>query len=163
MIRDAESRDWPAILAQNEAWVHDLSPMDAATLDKFARTASYLRVVEREGEAVAFLLAFRRSGTHDGAVFRHFAADGGPDFFYVDRIIVDAGARMLGLATRLYDDLAAVARAAGAGRLTCEVNAEPPNEGSLAFHRRYGFREVGRMPHNRKTVALFEIPVRGPG
>jgi hypothetical protein len=29
--------------------------------------------------------------------------------------------------------------------LTCEVNLRPPNEGSLRFHRRLGFREVGRQ------------------
>jgi predicted GNAT superfamily acetyltransferase len=29
--------------------------------------------------------------------------------------------------------------------VTCEVNLDPPNPRSLAFHERLGFREVGRQ------------------
>jgi hypothetical protein len=37
------------------------------------------------------------------------------------------------------------ARAAGAAAIALEVNVDPPNAPSLAFHARHGFGEVGRQ------------------
>jgi hypothetical protein len=39
----------------------------------------------------------------------------------------------------MYEDLFAEAKAAGHLRVVCEVNIDPPNEGSLAFHRSMEF------------------------
>jgi hypothetical protein len=49
----------------------------------------------------------------------------------------------------MYEDLFAKAKAAGHVRVVCEVNIDPPNEGSLAFHRSMGF------------VALTDVVVKG--
>ncbi len=40
-------------------------------------------------------------------------------------------------------------------RLTLEVNAEPPNEASMAFHLGRGFVEVGTLGDDGKAVALL--------
>jgi predicted GNAT superfamily acetyltransferase len=50
-----------------------------------------------------------------------------------------------GLGRLLYDAVVDRARALGLGEVTCEVNLEPPNPGSLAFHRRLGFAQVGEQ------------------
>ena len=63
--------------------------------------------------------------------------------------IVAKDARGQGFARRMYEDLFAEAKAAGHVRVVCEVNIEPPNEGSLAFHRSMGFE------------ALADVAVRG--
>ena len=39
----------------------------------------------------------------------------------------------------MYEELFAEAKAAGHVRVVCEVNIDPPSEGSLAFHRATGF------------------------
>jgi hypothetical protein len=43
---------------------------------------------------------------------------------------------------------------AGYTRVCCEVNVEPPNPGSDAFHANLGFEEIGRafVPEREKTV-----------
>lgn len=69
------------------------------------------------------------------------------DAFYLDRVAFDASARRRGLGTELY---AAVedrirSRYPDVARLGLEVNCDPPNEPSLRFHSRLGFREVGRQ------------------
>jgi Predicted acetyltransferase, GNAT superfamily len=42
----------------------------------------------------------------------------------------------------LYRAVEDEARRQGASAVTCEVNLEPPNPGSLAFHHREGFRDL---------------------
>ena len=60
--------------------------------------------------------------------------------------------------------LAAAVLASGRSGLACEVNLDPPNPGSLAFHARLGFRPVGeaRDPRNGKRV-LYLCREAGPG
>ncbi|MEM7254064.1 MAG: GNAT family N-acetyltransferase [Pseudomonadota bacterium] len=65
-------------------------------------------------------------------------------FVYVDRIIVGETARGGGYAQALYQELFNVARKAGHTDVMCEVNINPPNPRSDAFHHRMGFVEVGR-------------------
>ena len=79
-------------------------------------------------------------------------------FVYIDRIIVAASARGQGLARMLYGDLFGAAQQAGQDRVVCEVNIEPPNPASVAFHAAMGFAGVGQATiHNgTKTVRYFE-------
>ena len=155
MIRDAIADDFPEILALNAASVHFLSPLDATRLRHLHVQAVYHRVVQREGKIAAFLLAFREGADYDSPNYRWFAQHHAR-FLYIDRIVVDAAARGLGLGAQLYDDILAFAAASGAGRLTCEFDLHPPNPASAAFHQRYGFREVATqwIGGNKKQVSL---------
>jgi hypothetical protein len=157
-IRDAQRRDWPAVLALNAASVELLSPMDAARLAGLAAAACHFRVVERGGAVAAFLLAFRKGADYDGAIFRLFES-WGEDFLYIDRVVVDAAHRGQGLAGRLYDDTVAFARAAKTRQLLCE--AHETNAVSLRFHARHGFRKAGRqrLAGTRKTVTLLRLEI----
>ena len=156
MLRNATKSDWPSILALNEESVHFLSPMDEAKLAAWSAAACYLRVVEKEGKVAAFLLGFRKGADYDSPNFLWFDARPG-DFIYVDRVVVAPDFRGQKLADALYDDFESFARSHGIARITCEVNAEPPNPASLRFHERRGFREVGRQPYGpHKIVALLQ-------
>jgi hypothetical protein len=64
-------------------------------------------------------------------------------FVYVDRIVVAPSARGCGYARWLYRDLFEHARAAGHAKVFCEVNINPPNPASDAFHAALRFVEVG--------------------
>ena len=70
-------------------------------------------------------------------------------FVYIDRVIIAKDARGQGLARLMYEDLFAESKAAGHVRVVCEVNIDPPNEGSLAFHRSMEF------------VALADVVLKG--
>ena len=96
-----------------------------------------------ESETVdAFLLAFDQDAQYDSPNFLWFRSRY-PRFVYVDRIVVASSARGRGHARRLYDDLFKQALAAGHDRVVCEVNTQPPNPASDAFHAALGFVEVG--------------------
>ena len=63
---------------------------------------------------------------------------------YIDRICVDPVLRSRGLGTRLYAEAQQLAKERHVP-LLCEVNTRPPNERSLAWHTRLGFKPVGKQ------------------
>jgi predicted GNAT superfamily acetyltransferase len=87
-----------------------------------------------------------------------------PRFVYVDRIVVAGGARGRGYARRLYADLIKHALATGHDLIVCEINPDPPNPASEAFHACLGFVEVGSaiIHGGSKTVSYsaLELPMR---
>ena len=104
-----------------------------------------------------FLIAFDQDADYASPNFIWFKAQRAR-FVYIDRVIVAPHARGRGLARVFYEGLIAHARAAGHHRIVCEVNLDPPNPGSLAFHAAMGFVAVGeaRLP-NGKTVRYMEL------
>lgn len=68
------------------------------------------------------------------------------DFVYLDRVVIDAPHRSMGLGEALYAEVEHQIRSEGATSLfTCEVNLRPRNDGSLRFHARLGFEQVGEQ------------------
>ena len=138
-----------AVLSLNQQNVTELSPLDEAT---FARLIGQSFQATAADGGAAFLIAFDQHAGYDSPNFRWFQARY-PRFVYVDRIAVATAARGRGLAGSLYDHLFAAATAAGHSIIGCEVNVDPPNPASDAFHAARGFEEVGReLLGNGKTV-----------
>jgi uncharacterized protein len=139
-----------ALLSLNNAHAQELSWLDGARLMHLVgETFLALRI----GNVDALLLAFDQDADYDSPNFLWFR-ERYPRFVYVDRIVVAASARGRGLARLLYRELFTHAARAGHAQIVCEVNSEPPNPGSDAFHAALGFAEVGRASiHNgSKTV-----------
>jgi hypothetical protein len=138
------------LLALNNAHAQELSWLEPERLRHLVAEAFYAR---RIGNLDAFLLAFDQDARYDSPNFLWFR-DRYQRFVYVDRIVVASSARGLGCARRLYHGLFEQAVRAGHERVVCEVNSNPPNPGSDAFHAALGFVEVGSAAiHNgAKTV-----------
>jgi uncharacterized protein len=110
--------------------------------EKFDRMISSAVVGTFIQPAAAFLLAFEQSDDYDGGHFLWFRGRF-ERFIYVDRVVVAAPYRRHGLGRLLYADLFRRAEQLGHTQIVCEVNAEPPNPISDAFHAAQGFMEVG--------------------
>lgn len=151
--------DRTTVLAMNNLHAHELSLLDRARFDKLMAEAFRAR---RVGALDAFMIAFDQNADYDSPNFLWFR-ERYPRFVYVDRIAVAVGARGRGLARDLYEDLFDAARAAGHTVVTCEINSEPPNPGSHAFHASMGFREVGDavIHGGTKPVRYFERRLAG--
>jgi hypothetical protein len=163
MIRDATPLDFPAILALNHADVAALSPLDLPSLAALHAQAASHRVAAEAGAVVAFQLALREGASYASLNYRWFCARL-PRFLYVDRIVVHAAHRHLGLARALHEDLVALARATDVPVITCEYDLVPPNPASARFHARAGFVEVGTQPlPGGKQVSLQEKRLVGVG
>jgi hypothetical protein len=101
----------------------------------------------------AFLVALAERAPENAPNYRWFAARFAR-FVYIDRVVVAENARRNGFARLLYDDLFQAAAGAGYDCVCCEVNSDPPNPVSDAFHAALGFAEVGRawLPDRGKAV-----------
>jgi len=154
-IRDVQDGDLAGVLQLNEAVVPAVNSIDIGQLRWFAAHAAYFRVAVRGPELGAFLIGLRPGTEYASPNYRWFC-ERYDDFGYIDRVAVAAKARRHGLATRLYRDFES-SLPRSAGRLTCEVNIEPPNESSMRFHEGYGFRRIGsqRVDNGHKRVAMM--------
>lgn len=142
-----------AILALNESVVEKTGPLDEPRLSWMISEA--FQAVQIGGGADAFMLAFAEGSAYDSLNYRWLAAKY-PRFTYVDRIVVAPHARGRGLARRLYEHLIAATQHSGRPLVTCEVNLDPPNPGSDAFHAALGFSEVGRgSPDGGKKIVRY--------
>jgi uncharacterized protein len=143
-----------AILALNNAHAQQLSWLEPERLEQLV-AQSFL--AWRIGSLDAFLLAFDQDAPYDSPNFLWFRARY-PRFVYIDRIAVTPSARGRGLARLLYCDLFDAARRRGHTHIACEVNVDPPNPTSDAFHAALGFVEVGcaSIHDGSKTVRYLE-------
>src|SRR4029077_1302341 len=143
-----------ALLALNNDHAVELSWADDAKLRSLVAIAF---LAERAGFADAFLIAFDQDARYDNPNFLWFR-NRYARFVYVDRIVTAPEARGQGLATTLYGRLIERAIAANHERIVCEVNVDPPNSGSQAFHRSMGFAPVGDARLSTgKTVIYLEL------
>ena len=141
-----------SLSALNNAHAVELSWL---TPNRLLHLAAEAFAANRIGDADALLLAFDQDADYDSPNFLWFRARF-RRFVYVDRVVVAAHARGRGLARRLYLDLFERARDARHQRIVCEVNADPPNPASDAFHAKLGFTQVGKasLPSG-KTVSYL--------
>ena len=111
---------------------------------------------ERLARCDAFLIGFDQDADYHSPNFLWFR-ERYPRFAYVDRVAVAAPARGRGLARALYEDFFTKAAADGHTVIACEVNSDPPNPGSDAFHMALGFAVVGQAAiyGGKRTVRYY--------
>lgn len=142
------------ILALNNEHAAELSWLEAERLSFLLGEAFYAR---RIGDLEAFIMTFDQEANYDSPNFAWFC-ERYERFIYVDRVVVAAHARGRGHARRLYEDLFEQAKRAGHTLVTCEVNADPPNPASDAFHAALGFAEVGdAVIHGGKKAVRYYV------
>lgn len=158
-IEQVSPQDEPAVLALNNEHAAELSWLEPEHLSFLLGEAFYAR---RIGSLEAFIMTFDQDASYDSPNFLWFR-DRYPRFVYVDRVVVAAAARGRGHARRLYEDLFEQASRASQAIVTCEVNAEPPNPASDAFHAALGFAEVGDavIHGGRKSVRYYTRRIAG--
>ncbi|MCU1395637.1 MAG: hypothetical protein JWM34_4065 [Ilumatobacteraceae bacterium] len=141
-IRPLRPDDLPACVAMNNDAIPAVSEADLAKMTRLVDESLLSLVAEHDSGVVGFCVNFGPGADYDSVNYRWFC-ERYEDFAYLDRIVVSPAARNLGVGTAFY---AAVEQAiAGTPWLFCEVNLRPRNDGSLRFHARLGFVEVGQQ------------------
>lgn len=155
-IRYPTGDDIAWMLDLNNAHARELSWLTADELQDMTVMAAHVAVLA----PVAFVLCFDQDAPYSSPNFawhrKRFDR-----FRYVDRVVVDPAARGTGIARRLYGGVFASAAADGIPRVVAEINADPPNPASSAFHTRLGFVEVGqaRLADRNKVVRYVAADV----
>jgi predicted GNAT superfamily acetyltransferase len=150
-LRPVSEADHAAVLALNEQNVELLAPLEEPRLRQLLTWADTGAVIDVDGAFAGFVLTFASGASYDGENFAWFAQRY-PDFAYLDRVVIHEDFRRRGLATQVYDELEG---SCGRPVFALEVNLDPPNEPSLAFHRARGYAEVGQRVSGGHTVSLM--------
>ncbi len=158
-LRPYRPADLDALVAVNDG-AYPAVPITSASELAELVAMSRLALVADDGAVAGFVVALAPGRRYASENYAWFSARS-QDFVYVDRIVLHPRLQGQGVGPRLYAAVEDAARADGATEITCEVNVRPPNPGSLAFHARLGFTEVGRQTTKggATEVALLAKPV----
>ncbi|WP_108662990.1 GNAT family N-acetyltransferase [Acuticoccus kandeliae] len=144
VVEDADlSRHGEAIRVLNNAAVPAVNELDMDEVVELAEIGR-MRVIlgDSQDAPVAGVLVTVPPGTiYKSQNYRWFSEQF-DDFVYIDRVIVSPLARGTGVGRALYDDAIAFATGEGRPRIVSEVNVDPPNPESMAFHARLGFTPI---------------------
>jgi uncharacterized protein len=160
-LRAVLAADVPVLAALNDAAVPAVNPLGVDGLAAHVPACELALVAAGDDGPLGFLLALAPGADYASENYRWFTAHV-PGSLYVDRVVVDPGAHGRGIGRLLYSAVDERARLLGLTTVTCEVNLDPPNPGSLAFHTRLGFTQVGEQvtKGGAVRVALLARPVR---
>lgn len=154
-ISEIEENDYGAVLALNADSVPHMNLISEIELQWFVKHAALACVAKIDDSLVGFLIGLRPGMSYASPNYEWFC-ENRKDFAYVDRVAVAKSARRKGVADSLYRYFAE--SQAGTPVMTCEINIRPPNPGSMLFHKRMGFRQIGSQEteQGKKEVALME-------
>lgn len=159
-VRDAVAGDEDFILALNAASTPAVGDMTADDYREIAGWAHRVLIAEAGGKPAGFLILVRPGSDYPSDNYGWFEEQF-DHHLYVDRIAVSKAAWGQGVGRSLYEEAMRIAAATGEKRLTAEVNEDPPNPESMAFHAKLGFRHLlSRLsPRLGKVVAMLERPL----
>lgn len=150
-------------LALNNVHAAKMSLLDAQSLADLA-ALSYVTWIATAPETIdgvsGLIICLSDGAAYDSANYQWFT-DRFDSFVYVDRVVIADAAQGLGFGRQLYERLIAKAAQDGYPFIGCEVNVEPPNPGSHAFHASMGFEAVGEQatPDGLKRVRFYKKPL----
>ena len=157
IVRNIESADLTRVLAINNANTPGVSELTLSELETDITNCLHALAIDNEhGEVCAFCITFAPDAPDAGVNHRWFA-ERYASFVYLDRIAIDPTYQNLGLGVLLYQSVEQqMIDSAQHSLLCCEVNLEPSNPGSLRFHHRIGFTEVGQQsPQQNYVVSML--------
>ena len=157
IVRNIEITDVARVLEINNANTPGVSELTLSELETDIKNCLHALAIDNEhGEVCAFCITFAPDAP-DAGVNHQWFADRFESFVYLDRIAIDPAYQNLGLGVLLYQSVEQqMIASAQHSLLCCEVNLEPPNPGSLRFHHRIGFTEVGQhSPQQNYLVSML--------
>jgi len=159
-LRPGTIADADQVVALNTGSVALTSPMDGDRFEYLFGLSSLVTVAEADGRVVAFLIAMADGAAYESGNYQWFAKRI-KRFIYVDRVVVSPDCRGDGIGSALYAHTKSWAKQAGLPSMVAEMNLDPPNVGSLNFHKKRGFLQIGtRAVDSAKTVSMQVLSIQ---
>jgi predicted GNAT superfamily acetyltransferase len=160
-VRALRHEDLDRVLEINRANTPEVGSLGSARL-AFIYDESAIRLgVTVDERLIGFALVLAPGSSYDSVNYQWFKTDYS-ESWYLDRVAISAAHRRQGLGARLYGHIVEALAATRVRSLGLEVNIDPPNPGSLAFHERLGFEVVGQQTTDYgAVVAMMLRPVSG--
>jgi predicted GNAT superfamily acetyltransferase len=140
--RLSQPQDLENMLMLNQANVPAVGILELSALEKLITNAKVSICATVNENLAGFIIAYAPKADYQSSNYQWFE-NHYDKHLYIDRIAVDGQYRKLGIGKGLYEQLAL--HLDGLERMTCEVNLDPPNPVSMAFHQTLDFRLVGEQ------------------
>ncbi|MBO0607522.1 GNAT family N-acetyltransferase [Myceligenerans salitolerans] len=162
-LRPATASDVPALVELNNAAIPAVPVTPADEMRDLLDISSLALVATdpADSDPLGFLLALDPGSEYSSENYDWFE-NRGLDHLYVDRIVLGERARNRGIGRRLYDAVFDAAREAERDVVTCEINLDPPNPGSMRFHGRLGFEQTGEQLTKGGEVLVAKMAAQVP-
>ena len=157
IIRELTTEDLDVMLAINQENVPAVGPENEETMRQIFEW-SFLALGIEVNQALVGYCLIMKPGLPYGSTNYQWFCDKYDDFIYLDRVAFTASHQGKGYGSLLYSE---VESRSTEPLFTLEVNLKPRNEGSLRFHHRLGFVEVGQqVSGSGKLVSLMAKTLR---
>lgn len=152
--------DLDRVLEINQENVPEVGSATIEHLRHLVAESAISLVDDLGGEIAGFCIVFGAGADYDSINYLWFAQHHAASL-YLDRVAFDARHRGAGRGSAMYSEVDRRIRRdhPDAPGLGLEVNVNPPNEPSLAFHAKQGFVEVGRQVSKGIEVSLMHRPI----
>ena len=157
-IRNLAPANIEAIWAINEQGLPGTGRVSEQEISDLLQFSSLSVGVFDGNELLGFVICLP-PGTRYGSLNYQWFNDHYNAFVYVDRITVSTLHRNRGVGTKLYETVVAYSKEKNIP-IAAEVNLNPPNPGSIRFHERFNFEQVGVLHHDEKSVTMLLRKVR---
>lgn len=151
-IRTVNKADLSTVLKLNEKAIPAVNKINERDLEWFLEKAEVFIVGEVNMEIVGFMIVLSPGLDYESLNYKYFIGNY-KSFSYVDRIVIDSDYQHKGHGSTFYKYLELQT---SAPVICCEINIEPLNEQSIAFHAHNNFKEVARQvtEDGNKMVSL---------
>jgi predicted GNAT superfamily acetyltransferase len=152
-MRKLRSQDIPSIWEINEQGLPGTGKVSQQEVVELLRIAE-LTIGAFDGEKLlGFVLCFLPRTDYASLNYAWFNQRY-QDFLYVDRIAVSENQRNRTIGSLLYQEVISYAKQYNYP-IAAEVSLNPPNPGSMRFHQRFDFAEIGILNHQSKSVTMM--------
>tara|TARA_B100000767_G_C19684157_1_gene500957 strand:+ start:672 stop:1151 length:480 start_codon:yes stop_codon:yes gene_type:complete len=152
-FRELREEDISGIWEINEQGLPGTGQVNQAEIKALLELSELTLGAFSDGELLGFVICLLPR-TDYGSLNYSWFNERYDHFIYVDRIAIAENHRNMGIGSKIYQEVVIYATQHGIP-IAAEVSLEPPNPGSMRFHHRYGFNEVGVLTHDSKSVTMM--------